>query len=272
MAWKKKGYGDNAHHTSKTFSSEIQHLVKRCDRVQGCVNNTATTTQAEGERIRHTGVTVDSYSTKVHLSTQNNTSQEGSEGSLSGVILKREMIIYTVGGGSFVIVITICTLFLCYKESIKDHCMMYNVGNHSDNRNQQDEHYYDRVDEDNMRNTPMILRNVNRISKSSSESDNIVNLEDGFLEPHQPVVREDGYLEPSQPVVRVYDITNVLCVMDEQIDKCSESGSNTSHKSEEYLNPYQPVINNVNIHEYETRHLHRNSFDFLTENDIVFET
>ncbi|XP_052089500.1 uncharacterized protein LOC127726234 [Mytilus californianus] len=239
--------------------------IQRCDRVVGCVNSTATTTQAEG-------VTVDSYSTKVYLSIQNNTSQVGSKGSFNGGILPREMIIYTVGGGSFVIVVTICTMCLCYKESIKDRCMMYNVGNHSDNRNQQDEHYYDRVDEDNMRNTPMVLRNVNRISKSSSESDNIVDLEDGYLEPHQPVVRDDGYIEPNQPVVREYNDTNVINVMYEQRERFSESGSNTSHKSEEYLNPYQPVIENLNTHEYETRHHHRNSFDSLAENDIGYET
>ncbi|VDI61081.1 Hypothetical predicted protein [Mytilus galloprovincialis] len=240
-------------------------FVQRCDRVMGCVNSTATTAQPKG-------VTVNNYSTKVHVSTQNNTPQEKSDDSFSGVILQREMIIYTVGGGSFVILITICTMCLCYKESIKDHCMVCNVGNHSDNRNQQDENYYDRVDEENMRNTPMILRNVNRISKSSSESDNIDILEDGYLEPHQPVVREDGYIEPNQPVVREYDITNVLYVMGEQIERRSESGSNTSHKSGEYLNPYQPVINNLNTHEYETRHLHRNSYISLVDNDIVFET
>lgn len=187
-------------------------------------------------------------------------------------ILHREIIIYTVGGGSFIIVIIICSICLWFKENIKEWCSLSNGKSHIDNQNQQGEHYYDTVDEENMRNTPMILRNVNRLSKSSSESENIENLEDGYLEPHQPVVRDDGYLETNQPVIREYNHTNVITVMYEQRERFSENDSNTSHKSEEYLNPYQPVIENLNTHEYETRHHHVNSFDSLAENDIGYET
>lgn len=88
---------------------------------------------------------------------------------------------------------------------------------------------------------------------------------------------DDGYLEPYQSAaVREYSTTNHLNSQQVNTSNSSvsenENESNTSSHADSYLNPYQPITNNTEKHDYESSNQHRFSLERSERIEIESET
>ncbi|XP_052097940.1 uncharacterized protein LOC127732812 [Mytilus californianus] len=171
----------------------------------------------------------------------------------------REIIIYSIGGGTFVFFILMCSVCKHRYKQIYGNVKRY----HTDNRRRIDitdnpqreipldeiEGQYEEIDESNMKDNIVNLRE-NNVSITDSNGSYVQPDSNNYLTPYQPA-DEDANTNTSNDSKSESSASNNQPISDHE---STSSKSDVIRERSSYLNPYQPIIHSADIHEYSSTH------------------
>ncbi|VDI62119.1 Hypothetical predicted protein [Mytilus galloprovincialis] len=171
----------------------------------------------------------------------------------------REIIIYSIGGAAFVFCIIMCSVCKHRYKRIYGSVKRYHTGSRhrfdiTDNPQREVplediEDLYEEIDESNMINEMVNLKEKN-VSVTDSNGSYVQPDSNNYLTPYQPA-DEDANTNTSNDSKSGSSASNNLPISDHE---STSSKSDVIGERSSYLNPYQPIIHSVDIHEYLSTH------------------